>query len=142
MFDFIQESGRMKPPPNFESSPIYRDWKEAVGEAIADNTVELRSEGATLHVAVNSSTWAHELINQQNSVLRHLQERGYRELTEMSIRIRVSNPIRRPTLKKPPPTRRTTTPELRELFEQLASESQNPEMRAAFLRMSGKSDED
>ena len=109
------------------------------GASIADNTIELIIDDNVLHVAVNSPTWAHELINQQNSILQHLRDSGYEELTEMSIRIRVANSRSVPTPRKKTGNSRTSTPEMQNLFARLASESTDPDTKETFLRLSRKS---
>ena len=139
LYTFLEESALFQKPPNFRRASIYKTWNLVVGSSIADNTIELKIDGDVLHVAVNSPTWAHELINQQNSILQHLRDSGYKELTEMSIRIRVANSRNVPTPRKKIRNSRTSTPEMQNLFARLASESTDPDTKETFLRLSRKS---
>ncbi len=93
-------------------------------------------EDNILHVSVNSSTWAHELINQQNSILQTLRESGYESLTEMSIRIRVQNSPKTPVPRQKKNYTRTISPSTRKLFVRLAAQSKNTEAKEIFLRLS------
>ncbi|MDE0309304.1 MAG: DciA family protein [Acidiferrobacterales bacterium] len=133
---FLEESDVLRKSPDFKNSDIYRTWKSAAGASIYDNTDSLTIEDDVLYVSVNSSTWAHELINQQNSILQTLQENGFRNLTEMSVRIRVQKSPGTPLRKKKKQQSRTITPRMRDLFQRLAAQSKNKEAREVFLRLS------
>ena len=139
LYTVLEESALFQKPPNFRRASIYKTWRQVAGTSIADNTIDLKIDGDVLHVAVNSPTWAHELINQQNSILLHLRDSGYDQLTEMSIRIRVANSRSVPKPRKKIRNSRTSTPELQNLFARLASESTDPDTKETFLRLSRKS---
>lgn len=74
--------------------PIYEHWLEAAGDAIADHTVNLDVRGDTLEVAVDSPTWAHEVIHNQQSILIHLQSSHYRKLTAIAVKVKIPPPKR------------------------------------------------
>ncbi len=141
MHSILLDSLSLRQPAQHTQSPVYRNWRKAVGNPIAENTSNLKIEGNILHVVVNSPTWAHELINQQASILEALRAEGHLKLTEMSIRIQV--PVSKPTPVSPtmPKRERRITPGLRNLFAQLSSESRNPEVKQIFRRLSRKSDD-
>ena len=136
IYKILEESALLKKPPDFKGSKIYKDWKSAAGTSIFDNTTELAIEDNILHVSVSSSTWAHELINQQNSILQILRESGHNKLTEMSIRIQVPKSPKTPALRKKKKQTRTITPSMQKLFVRLASQSKNSEAKNIFLRLS------
>lgn len=132
----LADSALFKNPPEFKRATIYRMWRQVVGASIAENTIELTIDNNMLNVAVNSPTWAHELINQQNSILKNLHGCGFENLTEMSVRIRVANVRSSPAPQKKYSKPQTITPQMRELFARLASESADPETKETFMRLS------
>ena len=136
MSSVLGQNLSLKRPQAFHHSVIYKNWRKVVGESIAENTLELRVEANILHVAVNSSTWAHELINRQTTFLQQLREYGHQNLDEFSIRVRVPKSPKAPRQKKKPEKPRTISPAMQELFARLASESKNQEAKEIYMRMS------
>ena len=123
-------------PEVYSESPLFKDWAEAAGPMIAKNTWNLAAKGEVLQVVVNSSTWAHELINQQQSIVEKMQVLGYRKITSMSIRIQVPKPVKFRDFTRKTSEAPTVSAELRETFAQLAKESTDPKTREFFKKMS------
>ncbi len=126
-------------PKRFTDTEFYRHWSQAAGQSIAENTTRLQIEGCVLAVTVNSPTWAHELINNQTTVLSRLVENGYKDLEEISIRVAVAGgrkPSRRNKPERPIPQDGAVSPELRQLFAEIARSAANAETRETFLRLS------
>ena len=126
-------------PEKFVDSRIFRDWLQAAGEPIADNTVNLSIDDATISVTVNSPTWAHLLVNNQSTILLRLAESGYEELKEMAIRVNV--PTKKKSLQATKSVsaeqpKRVIEPRLKNLFAEIAENANNPRTRDAFLRLS------
>ncbi len=126
-------------PKRFAESQLFQDFNEAAGEAIAANTLNLSVDGPVLNVSVNSPTWAHELINNQSSILEKLIELDYSNLKELAIRVNVAAAKKKPRLRTnlaPQTSERTVNPELKDLFVDIAEKSANSNTRKTFLRLS------
>ena len=135
----LEEVGLPDRPEKFVDSRIFRDWLQAAGEPIADNTVNLSIDDATISVTVNSPTWAHLLVNNQSTILLRLAESGYEELKEMAIRVNV--PTKKKSLQATKSVsaeqpKRVIEPRLKNLFAEIAENANNPRTRDAFLRLS------
>ncbi len=128
------------PPPQFSETRIFQDWRKAAGATIADNTLNLRMDETVLSVTVTSPTWAHELINNQSTILARLIESGYKNLQEMAIRVNVAagrkSAQRTKTLPESQPPNPVITPRLKKLFAEIAKNSSNTDTKATFLRLS------
>ena len=123
-------------PEEFADSQFFKDWNEAAGSMIAKNTWELNEKGDILQVVVNSSTWAHELINQQQSIVKRMQSLGYERITGLSIRIQVPKSVKMRNIHKKTSEAPSVSVELLETFTQLAMESKNSGTRELFERLS------
>ena len=134
--EILAECSFLERPEDSSQSPLYQDWQEAAGPAIAKNTDKLNADNGMLHVTVNSPNWAHKLINQQTRILAKMRAKGHEDLSEMTIRIFVPKPVTPPNITKPQILERKISPDLRQLFVRLASESNDPETSATFLRLS------
>lgn len=135
----LEEVGLPDPPEKFADSRLYRDWLQAAGVQIADNTMNLSIDGATISVTVNSPTWAHSLINNQSTILLRLAEVGYENLKEMTIRVTVPTSVKSPQPKASPAVKRSKRviePRHRKLFEEIAENAISPKTKETFLRLS------
>jgi Dna[CI] antecedent, DciA len=113
-------------------------WPAAVGAAVARQAWPLRlGRDGTLHVAVASSTWAHELDLLQDAILDGLRAR-LAEATPPAVRFAVG-PIPEP----PKPIEDTATendprvavpPEIESEAAAAASEIDDPELRELVAR--------
>lgn len=127
-------------PLQFNQTRIFQDWNQAAGAAIAENTLNLSIDGSILSVTVNSPTWAHELINNQSTILARLMESGYKNLQEMAIRVNVTVGRKLAQQSKVPqesqPLTPAISPRLKHLFIEIAENSSNPDTKATFMRLS------
>ena len=113
-------------------------WPAAVGAAVARQAWPLRlGRDGTLHVAVASSTWAHELDLLQDAILDGLRAR-LADATPPAVRFAVG-PIPEP----PTPSRSAATendppivvpPEIESEAAAAASEIDDPELRELVAR--------
>ena len=136
--DLLKTADVVKPESGFVSSAIFQDWMKSAGSKVADHTLDLKKEGGTLVVLVDSNNWAHAVNHRRETILEHMRSEGHDELSVMSIRIRPKQLKKAityaPSPKQPRPKR--ISPELREVFENLARKAKNPKIRRTFLRMS------
>ena len=126
-------------PPQFNETKLFQDWSAAAGETIANSTLNLSISGNVLAVTVGSPIWAHELINNQSTILARLIESGYKSLQEMAIRVNVSTRRTTPRAYGESASRSresAVTPKLQKLFVEIAEKSNNPKTRETFLRLS------
>ncbi len=122
-------------------STLWIAWRSVAGEKIADHTEHLELKDNTLTVRVSSSTWAHEIINRHHTLLSGMRCADYPNLENVSVSVQVAikktpNRYQRPvqTLPKVP------SATLGKLFKKLADQAVNPQVKAAFVRMSEQND--
>lgn len=123
-------------PESYSESALFHAWKAAAGDAIAQHTVITRIKGSTIEVEVDSPIWAHRVIHEQESILANLRELEYPDLFTLSLRLSVP----RPAVKRPPrPTPQTHTkrisPEVSELFKQLAKQGEHTELNEIYSKL-------
>ena len=126
-------------PPQFNETKLFQDWSAAAGETIANSTLNLSISGNVIAVTVSSPIWAHELINNQSTILARLIEAGYKSLQEMTVRVSVSARRTTPRSYGESASRSSqpaVTPKLQKLFVEIAEKSNNPKTRETFLRLS------
>ena len=113
-------------------------WPAAVGAAVARQAWPLRlSRDGTLHVAVASSTWAHELDLLQDAILDELRAR-LGDATPPAVRFAVGPIPEPPTLIEGAATRNdppaAVPPEIESAALAAASEIDDPELRELVAR--------
>ena len=137
--DFLTRVELPSAPEAFTETTIFRHWKKAAGQNIADNTTKLQIEGNSIFVTVNSSTWAYELFNSQSTILSQMNQCGFEGLEEIVIRVAVEGKRNTPRKKK------VVTKEseaqllpagLSQVFVEIAKKASNPETKETFLRLS------
>jgi Dna[CI] antecedent, DciA len=113
-------------------------WPAAVGAAVARQAWPLRlGRDGTLHVAVASSTWAHELDLLQDAILDGLRAR-LADATPPAVRFAVGpipeppTPIEDAATKNDPPI--AVPPEIESEAAAAASEIDDPELRELVAR--------
>ena len=113
-------------------------WPAAVGAAVARQAWPLRlGRDGTLHVAVASSTWAHELDLLQDAILDGLRTR-LAEATPPAVRFAVGpipeppTPIEDAAIENDPPI--AVPPEIESEATAAASEIDDPELRELVAR--------
>jgi hypothetical protein len=113
-------------------------WPAAVGEAVARQSWPLRlGRDGTLHVAVASSTWAHELDLLQDAILDGLRAR-LAEATPPAVRFAVGpipeppTPIEDAAIETDSPI--AAPPEIESEAAAAASEIDDPELRELVAR--------
>ena len=133
--DLLKTADVVKPESGFVSSAIFQDWMKSAGSKVADHTLDLKKEGGTLVVLVDSNNWAHAVNHRRETILEHMRSEGHDELSVMSIRIRPKQLKKAitytPSPKQPRPKR--ISPELREVFENLARKAKKSENSQNFL---------
>ncbi len=119
-------------------SPIYAHWTKSAGEAISAHTLDLSIRDTTLDVVLDSPTWAHQLLHEQQSALARMQSHGYHNLSELSIRVKMPNTAKKraPPKKNSKPKDWTVSPEMRQLFECCAETSESPKLKSAYRKLS------
>ena len=113
-------------------------WPTAVGQAVARQAWPLRlGRDGTLHVAVASSTWAHELDLLQDAILDGLRAR-LADATPPAVRFAVGpipeppTPIEDAAIENDPPI--AVPPEIESEAAAVASEIDDPELRELVAR--------
>jgi hypothetical protein len=113
-------------------------WPDAVGAAVARQAWPLRlGRDGTLHVAVASSTWAHELDLLQDAILDGLRAR-LADATPPAVRFAVGpipeppTPIEDAAIENDPPI--AVPPEIESEAAAAASEIDDPELRELVAR--------
>ncbi len=137
--DFLTKVELPSAPESFTETTIFRHWKKAAGQNIADNTTKLQIEGNSLAVTVNSSTWAYELFNSQSTILSQMNQWGFEDLEEIVIRVAVEgkrNTPRKTKVDTEEPQAQLLPARLSQVFVEIAKNSSNPETKETFLRLS------
>ncbi len=117
--------------------PIYADWAEVVGDSIFEHTTSLKVRSAILEVAVDSPTWAHQLLHRQPTIVKGMQALGYHQLSSLSIRVMVrtkesqTQPVRKPELQR----HRPVTSEMKELFDKCAATANSLNLKVAYQKL-------
>lgn len=136
--DILKTTDVVKPVPSFVRSALFQAWTSSAGAKVAKHTLNLKKEGVTLVVFVDSNIWAHAVNHRRETILERMRLEGHDELSVMSIRIKLTFSKKaaayRQPLKQPQPKR--ISPELRKTFEHLAQKTKSPKIRETFLRMS------
>ncbi len=124
--------------PAPQEAPIYRHWADSAGAQIAKHTLHLEFSDTTLNVVVDSPTWAHQLIHKQQSIADSMKNRGYHNLSGISIRVKIPaspRPVAQQTGARQGKDRKVS-PEMLDLFEKCAGKSASDEVAAAFKKLS------
>jgi hypothetical protein len=112
-------------------------WPTAVGDAVARRAWPLRiSRDGTLHVAVESATWAHELSLLQNDVLEALRGQ-LGEVAPATLRFAVGPIPEQPAASEPENAPREPTevpPEIASEASSAAAAIDDPELRELVAR--------
>lgn len=58
----------------FKVYPIWKKWRELVGETIAEKALPDSLRGGVLHVSVETSVWMNELILQKSTLIQKIKE--------------------------------------------------------------------
>ncbi len=142
--DFLSRAELPSAPESFTETTIFRHWKKAAGQNIADNTAKLQIEGNSLSVTINSPTWAHALINSQTTILSKMNQCGFEDLEEIVIRVAVEgkrNTSHRKKAVTEEPQAQLLPARLSQVFVEIAKNASNPETKETFLRLSRISEE-
>lgn len=137
--DFLSRAELPNAPESFTETTIFRHWKKAAGQNIADNTAKLQIEGNSLSVTINSPTWAHALINSQTTILSKMNQCGFEDLEEIVIRVAVEgkrNTSRRKKDAAEKPQDQLLPARLSQVFVEIAKNASNPKTKETFLRLS------
>ena len=123
-------------PESYSESALFHAWKAAAGDAIARHTVITRIKGSAIEVEVDSPIWAHRVIHEQESILAKLRELEYPHLFTLSLRLSVPRPAAKQPPQPPPKSHaKRISPEVSELFKQLAKQGEHVELKEIYSKL-------
>ncbi len=130
-------AGRLLEQPRSKAQKLYREWRQAVGEQVAQHSEPARLAGGILTVRVDSPVWNSQLHHLKEELLEKIQHR-LPPGTVREIRFRQESLHLLPdwlTPKPPPPPfPEPCTEDERRATERVAEVS-DPELREALYRL-------
>lgn len=121
------------PPDVARLSEITAAWTEVVGDELARHVRPIRYTGGKLILRAGSAVWVSKLRHSHETFTRALRRQPlFRDLTGIEVR---SAPLDRGAVKKPVTPARPLSANTRKLLKSVADDIQDPELRAALVRL-------
>ena len=134
----IHESCQLSPPSEDTNSVLFQDWIKSAGESISKHTRQVHIRKGIIEIVVDSPTWAHQIINQQNTLVQRMRDRGHSGISELSVRVKIVKKFKQPQHILVKPQQRKFSKNSGKIFSELAANSSNPKIKEIFLRLSKK----